>query len=144
MLKVVGQSCSPVATGIHSGTEFTEAFGHHSALIESYLQSHRIRNHSERTIRKESSFLKSWFEEYGSVACPLYTWEAMAPRTGRERIVQYGQALLDGQLSSDTVRSYLGILRNYFAFVLEHPFLKTSSGFVRIQNDNVRKAASLM
>lgn len=134
MLKVVGHSSSTAETPPYLRAEFTEAFGHHIALIESYLQSHRIRNHSERTIQKESAFLKSWFEEFGSVARPLYTWEAMAPRTGRERIVQYGQALLEGQLSSDTIRSYLGILRNYFAFVLEHPFLKTSSGFIRIQN----------
>jgi len=66
MLKVVGHSSPTVTATIHSGVEFTEAFGHHSALIGSYLQSHRIRNHSERTIQKESAFLKSWFEEYGS------------------------------------------------------------------------------
>lgn len=111
-----------------------EAFDHHHGLLESYFQSHRIRNHSEKTIRKERAFLFGWFEEYGSPSRPLYTWEAMTPQSGRERLVQYGKALLASQLSSDTIRSYLGILRNYFAYILEHPFVKTPSGFTRIQN----------
>lgn len=115
-------------------TVSAEALDHHLALLESYFQSHRIRNHSEKTIRKEKAFLLGWFEEYGNPGRPLYTWEAMAPQSGRERLVQYGKALLEGQLSSDTIRSYLGILRNYFAYILEHPFVKIPSGFTRIQN----------
>ena len=131
MLKLVGHSSSAVSA---PDSRDSEALDHHFGLIESYLQSHRLRNHSERTIQKEKNFLKGWFEEQGTLTRPLYTWEAMAPRLGRERVIHYGQALIDGQLSADTVRSYLGILRNYFSFVLEHPFLKTSTGFIRIQN----------
>jgi integrase len=133
MLNLVGNTSAALIAS-HDSAGSTEGLDHHCGLIESYLQSHRIRNHSERTIHRDRAFLKGWFEEYGTLARPLYTWEAMAPQSGRERIVQYGQGLIEGQLSSDTVRSYLGILRNYFSFILEHPFLKTSSGFIRIQN----------
>lgn len=106
----------------------------HVVLLESYFQSHYLRNHSENTIRKERAFLMGWFNEHGTAANPLYTWEAMAPVTGRQRLVDYASALLQSQLAPDTVRSYLGILRNYFDFILEHPFIKTTSGFVRLQD----------
>jgi integrase len=111
-----------------------EALDQHLALLESYFQSHRIRNHSENTIRKERTFLMAWFEEQGTGIRPLYTWEAMAPVTGRQRIVEYGRTLQDSELVSDTIRAYFGILRNYFAFVLEHPFVKSVTSFVRLQD----------
>ena len=111
-----------------------EAMDQHLALLESYCQSHRIRNHSDKTIKRERTFLAGWFEEHGTGSRPLYTWEAMAPRAGRERLVEYGRALQQSQLTSDTIRAYLGILRGYFAFILEHPFLKTTTGFVRLQD----------
>lgn len=130
MLQVVGRSTRSVPQ-----TEFSaEALDQHRALLESYFQSHRIRNHSEQTIRRERAFLVGWFEEQGPASRPLYTWEAMAPRAGRDRLVHYGQALQKGELATDTIRAYLGILRNYFAFVLEHPFVKSATGFVRLQD----------
>lgn len=138
MLQVVGRSIGSQSVAIGALPEQTfsaEALDQHGALLESYFQSHRIRNHSENTIRKERSFLIGWFAEHGPASRPLYTWEAMAPRAGRERLVVYGRALQQSELAIDTVRAYLGILRNYFAFVLEHPFVKTSSGsFVRLQD----------
>lgn len=132
MLRIVGDQTHSVET---PKREFSsEALDQHLALLESYFQSHRIRNHSEQTIRRERAFLMGWFEEHGTGARPLYTWEAMAPRAGRERVVEYGKSLLKSELTSDTVRAYLGILRNYFAFILEHPFIKTASGWVRLQD----------
>jgi len=132
MLRVVNKSAAVIAS---PEMEFSaQALGQHMALLESYFQSHRIRNHSENTIRRERAFLLGWFEEQGPASRPLYSWEAMAPRVGRERVMEYSKALLQGQLVTDTIRAYLGILRNYFTFVLQHPFVKTEKGFVRLQD----------
>lgn len=103
---------------------------HHEELIESYFQSYRIRNYSAETIKKERGFLERWFLNY---EC-LYTWEAMAPVSGRKRIQEYGQALMVSGVKVDTVRSYLGILRRYFSYVLEFPFVVTGQQTRRIQD----------
>ena len=100
-----------------------EAVGHHRQLIESYLESHRVRNFSERTTEQTRNFLKGWFHAHGTESRELYTWEAMEPIYGRRRIAAYAVALKDAELTSHTVRKYLGILRNYFCFVLEHPYV---------------------
>ncbi len=135
MLKLIDNTLATrVRLSAEQNIKFTEALNHHFALLESYFQSHRIRNHSEKTIQRERAFLMAWFEEHGSKTRPLYTWEAMTPQIGRERVVEYAKALKESQLTSDTVRSYLGILRNYFSFVLEHPFVKNVSGFIRIHS----------
>lgn len=107
----------------------------HLSLIDAYFKSYRIRNYSERNQKNHHRFLESWFEEHGEGVRPLYTWEAMEPVAGRKRIVDYGQALLDTGIKTDTVRSYLGMLRLYFAFVLEFPHLQTALGsYERIQH----------
>jgi len=100
-----------------------EAYQHHQQLLESYFQSHRIRNHSLKTIKQEKSFLSGWFESHGDGIRPLYIWEAMEFVIGRKRISNYGKALIDSDLSNKTIRSYLGKLKNYFTYVLEHPFV---------------------
>jgi len=110
----------------------SQAYNDHCSLLLGYLQSHRIRNHSERTIAREKAFLESWFHEHGSLYEPLYTWQAMEPVVGRKRIVDYGNTLLSSELSSDTVRAYLGILSRYFSYVLEHPFVYRTQGYERI------------
>ncbi len=101
----------------------TEAFTHHHELLEGFFQSHRIRNHSNRTLMRTQSFLKGWFDNYGDGTRSLYTWEAMKPIEGRKRIVAYGKILLDSEITNHTIRSYLGILRSYFQYVLEHPYV---------------------
>lgn len=110
-----------------------QAFCDHLSLIDAYFKSYRIRNYSERNQKNHRRFLESWFEEHGQGVRPLYTWEAMEPVVGRKRIVDYGQALLDTGIKVDTIRSYLGMLRLYFAFVLEFPHVQTAQGgFERI------------
>ncbi len=99
------------------------ALGHHMQLLESYLQSHLVRNHSPRTIEETKRFLNAWFLSHGNEARPLYTWEAMAPIEGRRRIADYAKALKDTELTLHTMRKYIGILRGYFGYVAEHPFL---------------------
>jgi len=100
-----------------------EALGHHQQLIEGYIQSHKIRNHSENTIDEISRVLKAWFSLYGTEGRPLYIWEAMEPVYGRRRIVGYGQALVEAEIVPNTVRRYLGILKGFFNYVLEHPYV---------------------
>lgn len=97
------------------------AHEHHFELLEGFLQSHRIRNHATRTLKKDETFLHGWFESHGDGQRPLYTWEAMRPVEGRRRIVLYGKALLDSEITNHTIRKYLGTLRSYFQYVLEHP-----------------------
>ena len=100
-----------------------EAIGHHHQLLEAYLQSHRVRNHSERTIEETTRFLKAWFLSHGNESRSLYTWEAMEPVHGRNRIAVYATALKDTELTTHTMRKYLGMLRGYFSYVLEHPYV---------------------
>lgn len=100
----------------------------HRLLLEGYLRSHVIRNHSPGTFTRERAFLEGWFQGYGVEGRPLYTWEAMRPIEGRKRITEYAFALIETGVSSDTVRRYVGILSRYFAYVLEHPFLATPEG----------------
>lgn len=94
----------------------------HERLLSSYFQSYRVRNFSPRTIEKEKRFLESWFDEHGEGSA-LLTWQAMEPVIGRKRVMDYANALIETELRSDTVRSYLGILRRYFSYVLEFPFV---------------------
>ncbi len=100
-----------------------EAQRHHAQLLAAYLQSHVLRNHSPRTIAKTKRYLHSWFKTHGNKTRDLYTWEAMAIVTGRKRIVEYGQALIDSGLTNGTIREYFTSLRGYFEFVLSHPFI---------------------
>jgi hypothetical protein len=101
---------------------YPQATEDHRRLIEGYLQSHRIRNHSSKTIDREKKFLEGWFESHSLQGRPLYTWEAMIPVQGRKVINDYSKALMDSGLRSETVRAYLGILNRYFSCVLVHPF----------------------
>lgn len=57
----------------------------------------------------------------------------MVPLEGRQRIQSYGQVLVDSELQVDTIRSYLGILRRYFSYVLEHPIVTTEGVPRRLQ-----------
>lgn len=107
---------------------------HHRELIENYLQSHRIRNHTSGTIEKESRFLNGWFETHGFGHRPLFTWEAMRPVEGREIIRDYNAELLKGDLHPKTTRGHLGMLKKYFSFVLEFPYVKLAKGMARIDD----------
>ena len=93
---------------------------HHQTLLEDYFKSHQIRNHSAKMIADLRRRLTGWFNSQGSEHRPLYTWEAMEPMVGRKRILRYGQVLLASEISNHTIRKYLGDLRNYFSYVLEH------------------------
>lgn len=105
----------------------------HYSLIDSFISSHRIRNLAGTTIKKEERFLREWFDSHGPPHRPLFVWEAMNCLTGRKLVVDYGKALLDSGVTTHTVRSYLGTLRRFLGFVLEHPVLLANVP-IRIQD----------
>jgi len=102
----------------------------HHYLLESYITSHFTRNHSMGTIKREKTFLNSWFESYH----PLFAWEAMQPINGRERIVEYSKSLIQAEVSHHTMRSNIRILARFFSYILEHPYLKRNEQFLRIES----------
>lgn len=108
------------------------ALAHHLQLLEGYLQSHQIRNHSPKTIGGVRSHLSAWFSEYGSGARPLYVWEAMEPMRGRNRIVGYGRLMIEAELENQTIRRYLGNLSGFFSYVLQHPVVFEGETSLRI------------
>ena len=118
MLKLVSEKKDP---------NLLQEQDHHTELLDGYIQSHRIRNHSDNTIQKNKAFLTSWFELYGNKEFPLFTWNAMRPVEGRRRMVEYGKYLMSLELTNQTIRSYMGTLRSYFQYVLEHPYVSDSS-----------------
>lgn len=109
-------------------TDFTQAEFDHNYLLKNYFESYKIRNFSEKTIKRESAFLISWFSEHGKDGRPLYTWESMEAIKGRKRILDYANALIDSGIKSETIRAYVGILSRYFSYVLEHPYILRSNG----------------
>jgi site-specific recombinase XerD len=124
MLKLVSKN-----TANQLGPSFEQKKRDHHYLITQYIGSHHIRNHSIATILKEKRFLESWFKIYS----PLFSWEAMTPIYGRERIVEYANTLIDADVSHKTMRSNIGTLSRFFSFILEHPHVKRDEEFVRIE-----------
>lgn len=128
MLKVVGLSERPhLIVG-------DSAIADHRGLIEGFVRSHRLRNSAVTTIAKEEAFLLNWFEAHGPGHRPLFAWEVMDPIKGRQIVVGYGKVLLEGEIQTHTIRAYLGILRRFFAHVLEHPVVTAGEVPIRIQD----------
>ncbi len=116
------------AKNIHSEGSVSSMTQDHELLLEGYMRSHKIRNHSPRTLEREQAFLRGWFVSHSAEDRPFFTWDAMKPIAGRKIISDYAYALIETGLTSETVRSYVGILSRYFAFVLEHAFVTTTEG----------------
>ena len=100
----------------------------HEALLQGYLDTHDTRNHASGTRHHEERFLRRWFEAHGD-GRPLFLWEAMAPVTGRARIVAYSKMLLlEKHRAGSTVGGHLGSLRRLFEYVLAWPYLPDAGG----------------
>ena len=109
---------------------FAEMLADHQALLQSYLDTHITRNHSDRTIEHERRFLTGWFEgflvpdeHHPDHQRQLLLWEAMAPVAGRERIRAFSKGLVLSLYSPTTVRTYLVYLRRLFEYILEYPYI---------------------
>jgi site-specific recombinase XerD len=119
----------------HPFVDPCKAIADHYKLIDCYIQSHSIRNLAKTTIEKERRFLKAWFEDQGPGDRPLYAWEAMDHINGRGYVCRYSKCLIAAEITTHTIRSYLGILRKFFSFILEHPVLfETETTGKRIQD----------
>lgn len=115
---------------VSAPVSFAEKLADHEAILTAYLDTHVTRNHSELTIESERRFLKGWFENliiednsHPLGERQLLIWEAMSPITGRQRIVEFGKALVNADLKVRTVQGYLGKLRRLFEYVLDCPYV---------------------
>lgn len=113
-----------------SPVSFPEVLADHHALLQSYLDTHITRNHSDCTLNSERRFLTGWFEGFmvSDDSHPegqrqLLLWEAMAPVVGRQRVVAFSKGLVEAGLKPRTVTGYLGYLRRLFQYVLEYPYI---------------------
>ncbi len=128
MLKLAQES--PKLTAV-SGSEAIEDHAH---LLKAFIRSHKVRGLAASTIKKDEHFIRGWFESHGPEYRPLYTWEAMNYTSGRQILSGYIDVLLESEIQTHTIRAYLGALRRYFSFVLEHPLIPGSGDqWVRIQ-----------
>src|SRR5262245_3177575 len=112
----------------------SEKLADHQDIIQGYLNTHLLRNHSEYTIVGEEYFLRRWFEgflvedlEAPGTRRQLFVWEAMRPIEGRLRIIEYGKALHELCLKAGTIRGYMGILRRCFDYINIFPFIPRSN-----------------
>lgn len=103
----------------------------HDAVLRGYLDTHRTRNHTEGTRRAEERLLRKWFAAHAPEDrdAPLFVWEAMTPVLGRERVMAYVKGLVaQGRQKPSTVLNKVGILRRFFDYVLEWPYIPGSGG----------------
>lgn len=105
----------------------------HQAILQGFLDTHITRNHSAVTIENECWFYEGWFkgcsvkdDTHPDGERQLFLWEAMEPRYGRQRIVEYSKGLREMGLSPLTVSTYMGRLRRLFQYVLEYPYIPNS------------------
>lgn len=96
----------------------------HEELIASFLTSHNVRGHSKKTMHEYERILRAWFRSFGSDERSLFTFEALQPHSGRQRIKDYCGALVSSGLTTQAIRSYLLCLYQYFEYVLDHPFVE--------------------
>jgi len=110
---------------------FDEQRSDHDRVLQGYLDTHRTRNHTEQTYRMEERFLRKWFALHAPEdrKDPLFVWEAMTPVTGRERVMAYVKGLVtEGKQKPASVLGKVGILRRFFDYVLQWPYLPESGG----------------
>ncbi len=109
---------------------FAEQLADQAAILQGYLDTHLTRNHSQKTLQHERSFLTGWFEGFRMPdpthpdgARQLFIWEAMEPAAGRQRIMAFSKGMVQADLKPRTIGTYLGSLRHLFDYVLAYPFI---------------------
>ncbi|WP_273483938.1 tyrosine-type recombinase/integrase [Desulforamulus ruminis] len=83
----------------------------HEKLIQHYLLSKKLRNHSSSTLRGTEYCLRKFFDSVNK-----YVWQVKI-----EDVNNYHQVLVDSGLSVSTRRGYLNTISNYYKFLLAHP-----------------------
>jgi len=117
MLKIAGKIPKPCLVAVD------EALRDHHHLVEGYFKSQKARGLAQQTISKENSLLKSWFDVHGPNGRPLFVWEAMDDLLGRKHIIDYRDILVESELATSTIRSYMGTLKRFFEFILLQPVI---------------------
>lgn len=85
----------------------------HSRIINEYLRSRKLRNHTEGTINGAKRILDNFFMSIG-----MYCWEVKP-----NDVVEYSDIIYDIGLTVTTRRGYLGEIQRFYQFLLEHPVI---------------------
>jgi len=100
--------CQPI---INQSVPFEEKVQDHNAILDAFLNTHVLRNHSPRTQHFDESYLRGWFAGYKvqDDQLPdggrLFVWEAMHPTMGAEIIKSYSTGLAETDLKGRTCAS---------------------------------------
>ncbi|MCY8518545.1 tyrosine-type recombinase/integrase [Bacillus atrophaeus] len=97
--------------------DYSEVIGDHKRIIEHYLISKKLRNHSPTTIKGTSSVLRRFFD---IVRKPC--WEITI-----NDVNDYHSGLIDAGLSHSTRRGYINIIMNFYNFFIDHPEIPQNS-----------------
>lgn len=114
---VVNQSITDSVTPSTSTYDFTEKLDDHNKLIDYYLTSKKLRNHSKLTVDGTRRVIEKFFEITGR-----FCWEVNI-----EDVNEYHEGLIDGGLAIGTRRSYLNVISNFYKFLLAHPEIPQTS-----------------
>lgn len=110
---------------------YIDQLNDHSSIIDGYLETLLCRNFVQRTRIAEERILNKWFKQLSPPEFnrPMFVWEAMEPIRGRERIKAFVTKLFKEQsLSSSTILNRMGVLRRFFEYVLEWPYIPNTGG----------------
>ena len=124
---------SSVIPNINSPIPFDERVRDHDSIIDAYITSHSLKNHSELTIEADRSFLKGWFngfkvkDDHHPEGRQLFIWEAMHPHAGRQIISNYANGLAQADLRRRTCVDYLRRIHLAFDFVLARPYIPAAT-----------------
>lgn len=126
-LKLIPKEADVSLPSSHS---FVNQLQDHHQILTGYLNTHLLRNHSEKTIQTERDFLTGWFEgliiedrSHPAGERQLLIWEAMKPVVGRQRVMEFTKGIIDVGLKPRTLMTYLGYLRRCFAYVESWPYI---------------------
>lgn len=97
--------------------DYSEVIGDHKRIIEHYLISKKLRNHSPTTIKGSLSVLRRFFDIVGKPC-----WEITITDVN-----DYHSGLIDAGLSHSTRRGYLNNITNFYNFFIDHPEIPQNS-----------------
>ncbi|HEX4064756.1 MAG TPA: hypothetical protein VHZ09_01940 [Acidobacteriaceae bacterium] len=114
---------------VNQPVPFEEKARDHNAILDAFLNTHVLRNHSRRTQHFDQWYLRGWFAGYKVQddqhpdGRPLFVWEAMHPTTGAEIIKLYSAGLAEMDIKGRTCVSYLSRLKAFFDYVIANPHI---------------------
>ena len=114
-----------------SAPTIAEQLEDHRRIVDGFLDTHGSRNHAETTRLAEERLLAKWFGAHGppEEGRPLFVWEAMEPVRGRERVMAYVKKVREEErIVASTLMQRIGILRRFFDYVLQWPYVPDSGG----------------